>query len=55
MAGVIEGVLTGDMERGLEVGTILASLALGTHGDHVVTTRDEVMAILGGRDRTVDR
>lgn len=55
MAGVIEGVLTGDMERGLEVGTILATLALGTHGDHVVTTRDEVMAILGGRDRTVDR
>jgi 2-dehydro-3-deoxygluconokinase len=55
MAGVIDGLLDDDLEGGLHTGTALASLALGTHGDHVVTTRTEVERLLDGRTRSVDR
>lgn len=55
MAGVIDGLLADDMERGVKTGTVLASLALGTRGDHVITTRDEVERFLGSGGRAVDR
>jgi 2-dehydro-3-deoxygluconokinase len=55
MAGVIDGLLADDIDRGVQTGTALASLALGTRGDHVTTTRDEVERILAGRGRSVDR
>jgi 2-dehydro-3-deoxygluconokinase len=55
MAGVIDGLLEDDIERGLRTGTVLASLALGVRGDHVVTTRQEVEGLIEGRGRTVDR
>ena len=55
MAGVIDGLLADDIDRGVRTGTVLASLALGTRGDHVITTRDEVDRILAGGGRIVDR
>ena len=55
MAGVIDGLLDNDLEIGLRRGTALASLALGSHGDHVLTTRDEVDRLLEGGGRAVDR
>ena len=55
MAGVIEGLLTDDFERGVRIGTVLASLALGTDGDHALTTSEEVLQVLEGGGRSVDR
>ena len=55
MAGVIDGLLDDDLERGMRTGTLLASLALGSHGDHVITTREEVDRLLEGRGRAIDR
>lgn len=55
MAGVIEGLLIGDFHYGMRVGTVLASLALGTHGDHVITTAEELRIMLDGGERSVDR
>jgi 2-dehydro-3-deoxygluconokinase len=55
MAGVIDGVLDDDFERGLRTGTALASLALGSRGDHVLTTREEVNRLVEGGGRAVDR
>jgi len=45
-AGVIHGWLDGDLERGLRVGALLAGMALSQYGDMVVTTPDEVAALL---------
>lgn len=45
-AGVIDGWLAGDLERGLQEGALLAALAASQHGDMVVTTADEVSALL---------
>jgi len=54
-AGVIHGWLEGDIEHGLEVGTVLAAINLTLHGDMVVTTREEVESLLksssGGLNR----
>jgi 2-dehydro-3-deoxygluconokinase len=55
MAGVIDGLLDNDLETGLRRGSVLASLALCSHGDHVLTTRDEVDRLMAGGGRTVDR
>jgi 2-dehydro-3-deoxygluconokinase len=55
MAGIIDGLLDGNLERGVTAGTALASLALGAHGDHVVTTRGEVDRMIDGKGRSVDR
>jgi 2-dehydro-3-deoxygluconokinase len=55
MAGVIDGLLDDDLDRGLRTGTVLASLALGSHGDHVLTNRAEVDRLLGPSGRAVDR
>jgi 2-dehydro-3-deoxygluconokinase len=55
MAGVIDGLLDNDLDRGLRTGTVLASLALGSHGDHVLTSRAEVDRLLGPSGRAVDR
>ncbi len=45
-AGVLHGWLDGDLQRGLRTGVVLAALALAQHGDMVVTTPDEVAALL---------
>jgi 2-dehydro-3-deoxygluconokinase len=55
MAGVIDGPLSGDLERGLRIGAVLASLALGTRGDQVMTTRTEVERLINGGGRSIDR
>jgi len=45
-AGVLHGWLDGDLPRGLRVGVVLAALALAQHGDMVLTTPEEVAALL---------
>lgn len=47
-AGVIDGYLAGDIERGLRQGCALAAMAQARWGDPLFTTRDDVMALLGG-------
>lgn len=46
-AGVLHGWLDGDLAHGLRTGVLLAALALAQHGDMVVTTPEEVAALLG--------
>jgi 2-dehydro-3-deoxygluconokinase len=54
-AGVIHGWLDGDLAGGLEVGTALAAICLSIHGDVVITTAEEVAAVMkssaGGLNR----
>lgn len=54
-AGVIHGWLDGDLQQGLHYGTALAALCLSMHGDVVVTTPEEVAAVMtsggGGLNR----
>jgi 2-dehydro-3-deoxygluconokinase len=54
-AGVIHGWLDGDLAKGLEYGTALAAICLSIHGDVVVTTPEEVAAVMkssaGGLNR----
>jgi 2-dehydro-3-deoxygluconokinase len=54
-AGVIDGVLDGDLPRGVRQGAAMGALALGISGDHLRTTRREVDALLDGARRAVDR
>jgi 2-dehydro-3-deoxygluconokinase len=55
VAGVIDGLLDDDLLRGLQTGTVLASMALGTFGDHVITNREEVERLGSGLGRSIDR
>jgi 2-dehydro-3-deoxygluconokinase len=55
MAGVLDGVIDGDLEAGVRRGTALAALALATRGDRPVAWRADVNALLEGSARTVDR
>jgi 2-dehydro-3-deoxygluconokinase len=54
-AGVIHGWLDGDLDKGVNYGTALAALCLSMHGDTVITTTDEVEAVIrsggGGLNR----
>ncbi len=52
-AGVIDGWLEGDLERGLRTGVLLAGMALAQHGDIVVTTRQEVEALLSAAGTSI--
>lgn len=54
-AGVIDGWLDGDLKRGLDIGMIVASLALTVHGDTVFTSREEVTSLLSQRRVGVNR
>lgn len=54
-AGVIDGFLAGDLERGVRFGTAMGSLALGSAGDQVITTVTEIEDVLRGGGRAVDR
>jgi len=47
-AGIIHGLLDGDLALGLRYGAALAALALSQHGDMVSTTPEEVAALLAG-------
>lgn len=53
-AGLLDGVLDGDMEVGLGRAAVLAAVALTTHGDQALVGRPELDSLMaGGRD--VDR
>lgn len=54
-AGVIHGWLDGDLARGLRCGVTLAALALTQFGDMVVTTREELDALVEGGAGGVQR
>lgn len=54
-AGVIDGVLDGDLEAGVRRGVVMGALALGTRGDQVRTSRNEVETLLRGEARHIDR
>lgn len=54
-AGVLDGLLEGDLEAGVRRGCALAAIALATRGDQVVTTRREMESLLEGEGRRVDR
>lgn len=54
-AGVIDGLLDGDVEDGLRRGSVLAAMALATRGDQVVVTRSELTRMLGSGGRRLNR
>jgi hypothetical protein len=54
-AGVIAGYLEESLGEGVQMGTVMAALALGISGDLLMTTREEVSAILRREGRSVDR
>lgn len=54
-AGVLDGWLDGNLARGLRTGVLLAAFALSQHGDMVVTTPEEVAALLGAAPGTIVR
>jgi 2-dehydro-3-deoxygluconokinase len=54
-AGVIDGYLSGDLAHGVTLGTAMASLALGTTGDQLMSGSAEIEEVLRGSGRTVDR
>lgn len=49
-AGLIHGWLDGDLAQGLRYGTMLAALALSQHGDTVITTAQELEALLANAE-----
>jgi 2-dehydro-3-deoxygluconokinase len=44
-AGVLYGLLRSDLRTGLRYGTVLAAMALSQHGDMVITTESEMLAL----------
>lgn len=54
-AGVIDGLLDGDVEAGLRGGSVLAAMALATRGDQVSVTRPELTQLFGPGGRRLDR
>jgi 2-dehydro-3-deoxygluconokinase len=46
VGGVLHGWLQGDFARGIRYGALTAALALSQYGDQVITTPDEVEALL---------
>lgn len=54
-AGVINGFLDEDMEKGLHYGTILAGICLSLNGDTVITSKAEVEEILKNTVGTLRR
>lgn len=54
-AGVIDGWLDGDLPDGLRRGVGLAAIALSQHGDRVMTSRAELVAVLAQQGALVQR
>jgi 2-dehydro-3-deoxygluconokinase len=54
-AGIIHGWLDGDLPRGLKMGVVMAALALSQHGDMLVTTPEEVTALMATSDTLLVR
>lgn len=55
MAGVLDGLIEGNLEEGVRRGTVLAALTLSTHGDHPMISRANMESLLDGSGRRVDR
>ncbi len=54
-AGVLDGYLDGSIEEGLRRGTALAALALSQHGDILITSRNELDAMLASQAEDISR
>ena len=54
-AGFLHGVLTGDLQKGLDWGTATSALKHTIPSDFAWVTRDEVEALLGGAGMRVSR
>ncbi len=55
MAGVLDGILDGDLALGVRRGAALAAFALASYGDQAVVTRERMESLLDGTGRRVDR
>jgi 2-dehydro-3-deoxygluconokinase len=49
-AGVLDGWLAGDLDRGLRQGVTLAAMALTQHGDIVLTSPEELAAVMSASE-----
>jgi len=54
-AGVIDGLLGGDLRLGVQQGAALAALSLAQNGDMVVIERDELRLLAGRTTALIDR
>jgi 2-dehydro-3-deoxygluconokinase len=54
-AGILHGWLDGDLPRGLRYGVAMAALALSQYGDMVVTSDEELHAVLENARGGVNR
>lgn len=54
-AGVLDGLLDGDLVEGMRRGSVLGALALGLDGDMVRTTRGELERLARGADGDIAR
>jgi 2-dehydro-3-deoxygluconokinase len=54
-AGVLDGLLAGDLRAGLRHGVALAAIALSQHGDRVLTSRAELDAVLAQSGHDISR
>jgi 2-dehydro-3-deoxygluconokinase len=55
VAGVLHGWLQDDFAKGLRYGALTAALALSQWGDQVVTTAEEIEALLEGDSSDISR
>lgn len=54
-AGLLHGLLDGDLQKGIDYGMVTSAMALGIKGDYFVSYPGEVEAVLAGRGREVGR
>lgn len=54
-AGILDGLLDGDLPEGVRRGAMLAAIALTTHGDAIRISRSELDSLLGGGSGGVNR
>jgi sugar/nucleoside kinase (ribokinase family) len=55
VAGLLDGLLDGDLAAGMERAAALAGIALATAGDQVEVSRADLNAAIRARSRGVDR
>lgn len=55
VAGVLDGYLDGDLRSGLKKGVVLSALILAQHGDILVTTPEEVRAVVARTSKVLNR
>lgn len=55
VAGVLHGILGGNFRRGLRYGTLCAALALGTYGDQLIVSADELAKLVDTPGQMIER